>query len=116
MFEAKIPNKDTKEKTRIEFEKILKRLHIALAAHWPDKSGKPKRTDPAIVKKYFCLKTIIIKFRALSSLHGTSKKKSSTGTCLSMIDFGVPTRCETNYLLGMPSRERWRPHLPEFKG
>ncbi|MET0322018.1 MAG: DUF2235 domain-containing protein, partial [Duganella sp.] len=53
MFEAKIPNEGAKEKTRIEFEKILKRLHVALAPHWPDKTGKPKKTDPAIVQKIF---------------------------------------------------------------
>lgn len=52
-FEAKIPNEEEKEKTRLEFEKILKRLHAAIAAHVPDKSGRPKKVDPSVVKKIY---------------------------------------------------------------
>ena len=52
-FEAKIPNEEQKEKTRLEFEKILTRLHAAIAIHMPGKDGKPKKSDPAVVKKIF---------------------------------------------------------------
>ncbi|MES2759193.1 MAG: DUF2235 domain-containing protein [Pseudomonadota bacterium] len=38
-------------RTRDEFVKILKRLHFALAQHWPDKqTGRPKKVAPAIVQ------------------------------------------------------------------
>ncbi len=52
-FQAKIPNEDVLEKPRLEFEKILKRLHAAIAVHMTDKNGKPKKTDPAVVQKIF---------------------------------------------------------------
>lgn len=39
------------QKTRIEFEKLLRRLHGAVAPHWPDKkTGRPGKIDPGIVK------------------------------------------------------------------
>lgn len=39
------------KKTRIEFEKLLSRLHGAVAPHWPDKkTGRPGKIDPGIVK------------------------------------------------------------------
>ncbi|KQQ31834.1 hypothetical protein ASF61_15885 [Duganella sp. Leaf126] len=50
---ARIPNEDVKARTRMEFEKILKRLHSAVSNHWPNASGKAAKTDPSIVKKIF---------------------------------------------------------------
>lgn len=48
------PNSDAAralKKTRIEFEKLLRRLHGAVAPHWPDKkTGRPAKIDPGIVK------------------------------------------------------------------
>lgn len=42
------------QKTRLEFEKILKRLHAAVKQHWPDKkTGKPAKINPAQVKKIY---------------------------------------------------------------
>ena len=39
------------KKTRIEFEKLLRRLHGAVAPHWPDKkTGRPGKIDPGMVK------------------------------------------------------------------
>jgi hypothetical protein len=39
------------KRTRDEFEKILRRLHAAVSAHWPDKkTGRPGKIDPGIVK------------------------------------------------------------------
>ena len=39
---------------RTEFERILRRLHAAVSQHWPDdKTGKPKKIDPGIVKKIY---------------------------------------------------------------
>lgn len=39
------------KKTRIEFEKLLRRLHGAVGPHWPDKkTGRPGKIDPGIVK------------------------------------------------------------------
>lgn len=39
------------KKTRDDFERILLRLHKALAQHWPDKrTGRPSKIDPGIVK------------------------------------------------------------------
>jgi hypothetical protein len=39
------------KKTRIEFDKLLRRLHAAVAPHWPDKkTGRPEKIDPGIVK------------------------------------------------------------------
>lgn len=39
---------------RYYFEDVLKRLHRALAAHWPNKkTGKPAKIDPAIVKTVY---------------------------------------------------------------
>lgn len=39
---------------RTAFEGILKRLHTALALHWPDKrTGRPAKIDPAIVKTIY---------------------------------------------------------------
>lgn len=39
---------------RIEFEKILRRLHSALSLHWPDsRTGKSVKIDPAIVKSIY---------------------------------------------------------------
>ena len=52
-FQAKVPNEEVLETTRLEFEKILKRLHAAIAIHMPGKDGKPKKTDPAAVQKIF---------------------------------------------------------------
>jgi hypothetical protein len=52
-FEAEMPNDEQNEKTRLEFEKILKRLHAAIAVHMPDKSGNVRQKDPATVKKIF---------------------------------------------------------------
>lgn len=38
-------------RTRDEFVKILRRLHFALAQHWPEKqTGRPKKVAPAIVQ------------------------------------------------------------------
>lgn len=48
------PPNEEDEKTRLEFEKILKRLHAAVKQHWPDqKTGKPAKIDPAQVKKIY---------------------------------------------------------------
>jgi hypothetical protein len=52
-FEAEMPNDEQNEKTRLEFEKILKRLHAAIAVHMPDKYGNARQKDPATVKKIF---------------------------------------------------------------
>jgi len=53
-FQAEGPNDKKYGKTRVEFEKILKRLHTAVKQHWPDKkSGKPAKIAPAEVKKIF---------------------------------------------------------------
>jgi hypothetical protein len=39
------------KRTRIEFEKLLRRLHGAVAPHWPEKrTGRPEKSDPGIVK------------------------------------------------------------------
>jgi hypothetical protein len=39
------------KKTRIEFDKLLRRLHAAVAPHWPDKkTGRPEKINPGIVK------------------------------------------------------------------
>ncbi|WP_177307218.1 T6SS phospholipase effector Tle1-like catalytic domain-containing protein [Pseudoduganella namucuonensis] len=44
------PNEEDNDKTRLEFEKILKRLHAAVSQHWPNKrTGKPAKLDPAQV-------------------------------------------------------------------
>lgn len=53
---ARSKSKDEEEngKTRVEFEKILRRLHAAVSQHWPDKkTGKPAKIDPAQVKKIY---------------------------------------------------------------
>lgn len=53
-FQPEGPNDEKYGKTRLEFEKILKRLHFAVKQHWPDKkSGKPAKIAPAEVKKIF---------------------------------------------------------------
>jgi hypothetical protein len=40
------------QNARDRFTEILRRLHKAVAQHWPDaKSGRPKKVDPGIVKK-----------------------------------------------------------------
>lgn len=52
-FEREMPNDEQNEKTRLEFEKILKRLHAAIAVHMPDKYGNVRQKDPATVKKIF---------------------------------------------------------------
>jgi hypothetical protein len=52
-FEREMPNDEQNEKTRLEFEKILKRLHAAIAVHMPDKYGNARQKDPATVKKIF---------------------------------------------------------------
>ena len=40
------------QQTRLAFEKILVRLHSAVAQHWPDKkTGRPPKIDPGIVQK-----------------------------------------------------------------
>lgn len=52
-FGQPAPNEED-EKTRIEFERILKRLHAAIKPYWPVKStGKPAKTDPAQVMKIY---------------------------------------------------------------
>lgn len=44
------PSKDA----RYYFETVLKRLHAALSAHWPNKkTGRPAKIDPAIVKMIY---------------------------------------------------------------
>jgi hypothetical protein len=44
-------NSPREEKTRDDFSAILKRLHTAVAQHWPDKkTGRPRKIDPGIVK------------------------------------------------------------------
>jgi hypothetical protein len=54
VFQPKGPNDEKYGKTRLEFEKILKRLHLAVKQHWPDKkSGKPAKIAPAAVNKIF---------------------------------------------------------------
>ena len=54
LFQPKGPNDEKYGKTRLEFEKILKRLHTAVKQHWPDKkSGKPAKIAPAEVKEIF---------------------------------------------------------------
>jgi hypothetical protein len=54
LFQPKGPNDEKYGKTRVEFEKILKRLHLAVKQHWPDKkTGKPAKIAPAEVKKIF---------------------------------------------------------------
>lgn len=53
-FGQPAPNEKDDEKTRLEFEKILRRLHAAVKQHWPDKkTGKPAKIDPAQVKKIY---------------------------------------------------------------
>ncbi len=39
--------------TREQFEPVLRRLHKAISQHWPDKSGRPPKLEPAIVQKIF---------------------------------------------------------------
>jgi hypothetical protein len=44
------PRDEEDDKTRLEFEKILKRLHSAVSQHWPDKrTKKPAKLDPGQV-------------------------------------------------------------------
>lgn len=51
IFDAKNDAARAVKKTRDEFEKVLRRLHSAVSAHWPDKkTGRPGKTDPGIVK------------------------------------------------------------------
>lgn len=39
------------EKTRHQFEKILRRLHAAVSLHWPDQhTGRPKKIEPGLVQ------------------------------------------------------------------
>lgn len=53
-FQRSMPNDKEDEKTRIEFENILRRLHTAVSQHWPDKkTGKPKKVNPGIVQKIY---------------------------------------------------------------
>lgn len=48
------PSKIADQGARGEFEEILKRLHRALHAHWPNKkTGKPAKLDPGIVKTIY---------------------------------------------------------------
>ncbi|SHN11120.1 Uncharacterized alpha/beta hydrolase domain [Duganella sacchari] len=54
LFSRSDRNEEKDEKTRLEFEKVLKRLHAAVKQHWPDKkTGKPAKIDPAQVKKIY---------------------------------------------------------------
>ena len=47
-------NSETLQAARREFERILRRLHVALKHHMPDKhTGKPAKIDPGIVKKIY---------------------------------------------------------------
>lgn len=50
-FERPMPNDKEDQKTRIEFENILRKLHAAVSQHWPDKkTGKPKKINPGVVQ------------------------------------------------------------------
>ena len=50
-FEREMPNEEQNEKTRLEFEKLIKRLHDAIAVHMPDKAGNVRQKNPATVMK-----------------------------------------------------------------
>ena len=53
-FERPMPNDKEDQKTRIEFENILRKLHAAVSQHWPDrKTGKPKKINPGVVQKIY---------------------------------------------------------------
>jgi hypothetical protein len=43
------PNDKDHESTQTTLIKWLKNLHAAVSQHWPDKNGKPAKTDPALV-------------------------------------------------------------------
>jgi hypothetical protein len=53
--ESKTPaGGDVTWNARRHFEALLRRLHAAVSQHWPnDKTGKPAKTDPGIVKTIF---------------------------------------------------------------
>jgi hypothetical protein len=51
---AQMPYSDASLVTRKEFERLLGRLHKAIANHWPDeKTGKPAKVDPGVVKTIY---------------------------------------------------------------
>ncbi len=71
--------RDSDGVTRACFENVLKKLHMAVSKHWPDKrTGKPAKIDPAIVKR--------IHVSVFGFSRGATQARAFTNWLLSLCD------------------------------